>query len=71
MDQENRGFGGGAPQLYDVDVNCSKCGKHIDKAPIPVVDPNRPFFCRDCYRPKGRGFNRGGGDNRGGFRRDY
>ena len=56
-------------QMFDVDVNCAKCGKHIDKLPFePSGD--RPVFCSDCnreYRQKRQG-NFGGG-NGGGMNR--
>lgn len=54
-------------QMYDVDVNCAQCGKHIDKLPFqPTGD--RPVYCSDCnrqYREKRQ--NNGGGGGRGGF----
>ena len=49
------GFGGGAPrgpkQMYDVDVNCSDCGKHIDKLPF-MPSGDKPVLCSDCLRAK-------------------
>lgn len=61
-------------QMYDVDVNCAKCGKHITQLPFMPSNKEdgtpRPVFCADCnreYRQKrqgGGGFNQGGGMNR-------
>lgn len=54
-------------QMYDVDVDCAKCGKHIDKLPFqPSGD--RPVYCSDCnreFRQKKTGGNMGGGMGRG------
>lgn len=49
-------------QMYDVDVNCAKCGTHISQLPFqPSGD--RPVYCRDCnrqYRDTRRPMNGGG-----------
>lgn len=38
-------------QMFDVDVNCGKCGTHISQLPFqPSGD--RPVFCRDCNRAR-------------------
>jgi len=62
-------FQQGPRQMYPVegDVKCAKCGKQITEAPIPNLDPSRPFYCSDCYKPK----RREGGFRKGGFRRDF
>ena len=42
MDNGNR-------QMFDVDLNCAKCGTHISQLPFqPSGD--RPVFCADCNR---------------------
>lgn len=36
-------------QLFDVDVNCAKCGTHISQLPFqPSGD--RPVYCQECNR---------------------
>ena len=36
-------------QMFNVDVDCAKCGAHIDKLPFePSGD--RPVYCGDCNR---------------------
>ncbi|PIR74461.1 MAG: zinc-binding protein [Candidatus Magasanikbacteria bacterium CG10_big_fil_rev_8_21_14_0_10_47_10] len=37
--------------MYDVDLDCAECGKHISQLPFqPSGD--RPVFCSDCLRAK-------------------
>ena len=36
-------------QMFDVDLTCGKCGKHISQLPFqPSGD--RPVYCADCNR---------------------
>lgn len=36
-------------QMYDVDVDCAKCGAHISQLPFqPSGD--RPVYCSECNR---------------------
>lgn len=45
--QQNRG----PRQMFQVDVNCGDCGKHIDQLPFePKGD--RAILCSDCLRAK-------------------
>ncbi len=36
-------------QMYDVDVNCAQCNKHIDKLPFQPSGDS-PVYCSDCNR---------------------
>ncbi|MBI2436190.1 MAG: hypothetical protein HYV41_00360 [Candidatus Magasanikbacteria bacterium] len=51
----------GDRQMFDVDVNCAKCGTHISQLPFqPSGD--RPVFCQECnraFREKRRNDDRG------------
>ena len=40
---------GNDKQMFDVDVDCAKCGTHITQLPFqPTGD--RPVYCADCNR---------------------
>ncbi len=41
----------GPRQMHDVDVNCSDCGKHIDKLPF-IPSGDKAILCVDCLRAK-------------------
>ena len=53
--QDKRSRGGyrdrGPRQMFQVDVNCSECGKHIDQLPFePKGD--KAILCVDCLKAK-------------------
>lgn len=58
QDKRGRGFSGGARpnrgprQMFQVDVNCSECGKHIDQLPFEPKEGGKPILCTDCLRSK-------------------
>ncbi len=55
MDNGNR-------QMFDVDLDCAKCGTHISQLPFqPSGD--RPVYCADCNRAFRE--SRRNNDNRG------
>jgi len=52
-------------QMFDVDLDCAKCGTHISQLPFqPSGD--RPVYCADCNRAhrESRRDNHGGGGQR-------
>lgn len=52
--------------MYDVDVNCAKCGTHISQLPFQPSG-ERPVYCSDCnraYRESRGGGGMGGGGSR-------
>lgn len=48
------GGGGGQRQMYDVDIDCGKCGTKITQLPFqPTGD--KPVYCRECLQAQRNG----------------
>lgn len=57
---DNQQAGGFGPKkMYDVDVQCSKCGAKITQLPFEP-DPSRlsQLLCKDCHRARAQSFRR-------------
>jgi len=49
--------------MFDVDVNCNKCGAHVSQLPFqPSGD--RPIYCSECNREHKQNKRNGGGGQR-------
>ena len=45
--------GGARPmkQMFDVDIDCSECGKHISQLPFSPTN-GKPVYCFDCNKAR-------------------
>lgn len=50
-DSRGGGFNRGPRQMFDVDVDCADCGKHISQLPFQPRGDG-PIYCFDCNKAK-------------------
>jgi CxxC-x17-CxxC domain-containing protein len=53
--KKSAGFNNRGPrpmkQMFDVDINCSECGKHISQLPFQPTN-GKPVYCFDCNKAR-------------------
>ena len=52
MEDQDQNAGGGMPDREMFPAKCAECGKDTEVPFKP--DPDRPVYCRDCFRERPR-----------------